>query len=426
MTTRNRLLALVALLLLVTACTKQPAKPADTTQAPVAPAAVTSVRLLTYPELPFDVYLDAIIPAFQEAHPQYRVEKVVWDGDPKAWNTAVDDRKVDVVPIADWDDATRTRLLDLTPYIAKTSLDLRPYGRAQEYIQVDGGMYRLPFALTPFVMVAHEERLKEAGVTAPQQPPTWDEFRALLAKLTPRGDAVRFGMNDVPVEMVARAWVEGRVSGPINTADDKAVRECLEYFQALVETDRSMQKPAVRTFTGGEPYGDPEAFMTRKAAVTLGHYFPSMYEQLKLQPVILPMPVHAGHKPTGWATPWSLGVAVTTPQADGAWAFVRYVAGPEGAELLARSGVVPLYATEAAAAAWKQQPGGVPAFGANYLATDWILEENRFSDSGQLESLAQMAFRDMVNTVLAKGTPIDEAMAEYRKKVEQYRSQWGR
>lgn len=123
----------LVLMLLVTACSQTPAP--RSTPSPASDKVVT-IRVGLYDNEPS---LDAVIAAFQDKYPYYRVEQVQL-GMPIDSMERLKKGEVDVVS-----DALTVGMLhlegvatSLDPFIAKSRIDLAPYGAPLESLRIDG------------------------------------------------------------------------------------------------------------------------------------------------------------------------------------------------------------------------------------------------------------------------------------------------
>lgn len=143
---------------------------------------------------------------------------------------------------------------DVTPFVEREGgaawlADFSP--KAVDVVREDGRIYGVPMSMLPVVLLYNEPMLAAVGITAP--PKTWDEFRAVSARLAQpnaEGRVTRWGTTIV----LAPAGFDLRFSvilrgfgGDVLSADNKRsvldspeARQAFEFMVALIHDDRSI------------------------------------------------------------------------------------------------------------------------------------------------------------------------------------------
>lgn len=419
--------AVLLLLASLTAC--KPAAPKRTLPAAAVPDSpeVVTLRLQTWGSSQTDGgTLDAVIAAFQQQYPQYRVEKVnLWPnggGGNEQLGTAMKQGKVDIAQAPYQDEFVAKGSTALESYIHRDGLNVKPYGSLMEQGLVGGHNYGLPFYLMPRAVSANGEVLKAAGIALPEPNWTWEQFRTLAQKVAnPLGEKPVWAVADPAIEEWVRLYLEGQADRPAWQATDSELKDALAYFRALISLDRSVQPPTVRTW---EYYptmaGDDTAqrataaFGAGSSAFLLGGYVSGTGGT---RWPALPTPVHPG-RPTVMSTwvQW-LSVASGSANPDAAWAFVKFAAGPEGARLVAKSGNLPGYLDEQVETAWfGAEPKPVAATQA-YFNAKWLVDDlsgpRSTSDQRNLARIYRLA-----NRVLTGTMDVETALAEFHKEMD--------
>jgi multiple sugar transport system substrate-binding protein len=308
-----------------------------------------------------DPVWDALIEAFQEANPGYRVvKKNTWDAAGSAGMSGAEAYlragEVDVVPVAGigpW--VAEGLLLDLTPYLQQDGLDLAPFGPLLASTEWQGKPYALPTVLHPQVLVYNREMARAAGVTIPADKWTWDEFRAAARALTHgEGEGKVWGFAPDSATDLALLWLEGVTGGQAARAERAEVEQALRFFQTMIVTDRSMPGTDQPLGTSREVIAAEKAAMGMVDLRMAALLSPAERERFGLAP----MPSLSGRRPAARTYVESYGLAASSPAPRAAWAFLKFMAGPEGARILAEQGHLPAYLTADARMAWRDQPGG--------------------------------------------------------------------
>lgn len=184
----------LAMAIMLTAC----GRPSPRVKPAAAPQ-VTTIRMALWSNAA--PIFAPVIAAFQEKHPEYRVETVPIP----AWTQIegmVRGGTVDLVPnTLTWDHMIRNgmRPVSIDPYVAKSRFDTAPFGPILEGEVVGGSHYGLPLYGYPFVFAYNKRLVAEAGVTIPTDSWTWEEFRDTATRLTRgKGDTKIWGFDWSP------------------------------------------------------------------------------------------------------------------------------------------------------------------------------------------------------------------------------------
>lgn len=411
---------LLVVALLAAACSKVPTRSAQTPPAPdqaaQAPGGGT-VRLL-YPGK--DPLMDNAIIAFHAKYPQYRVERVpVPAGADKqqAFSTVADMADVDLMIMLD----TRAmvaagQLLALDPYIARSRFDTGALGSGVEQLRIEGKLYDLPVAISPHVILYNKEMFQAAGVPLPRAGWTWDDFRSALTKLTAgNGESKVWGYDSAAAPKLMYTWILERAGGQPWTASDQHVREWLQFFATLVSTDKSF-KPLGTDMAQGK--GVNTGFAARRAAMTSMELdlFSFQSLQLPFQWDIAPVPVMPGAAGAAPATAYTLGIPAKAKNPDGAWAFLGFLCGPEGAAAVAKGGAVPLNGSPAARQAWFDRRPAPPPGSESLFATRWFFQDR--TSEADVDRAASQA----VTRILRAEAPWEKAAEDFISALQQFRA----
>lgn len=411
--TRVFLPGLIALTVLLAACTKS-APPPRQSAAP-QPEPVVTIHVGLQEKDPIRPAFDALIKAFQDKHQQYRVQidAIPPIDDLAATVQAYRSGKFDVVGAYGTPTyLTESGLLEpLEPYLRKSGFDVKPLGSLTTRLQVQGQTYVLPLAGTPQSFVANLDLFEAAGVPLPKDGWTWEEFRTLAARLAQgTGEEKIWGFGHEVVEDLVQIWVEEKAGGPLWTAKPEHAAEALQFFGTMSLTDRSIPMPTVRWRGGEFSFPDRLFFMKGKAAMGLESFPYSGTERAPgFRWDVLPTPVMLDHRPVHLVTPETYGLAASSAHPDAAWEFLSFAAGPEGAAIVARSGYIPIYGTEEVKEAWLNRSPAPPANTAQLFRSDWTLD---WGGTGELDAATHTALFKAANLVLTGDAKVEDAMEQ--------------
>ncbi len=419
--------ALVLTLALLPGCAKAPAPEATETA-----ATTTTIKMLSMGE---DDALTAVINAYQEKHPNDRIQLVPFDSAPGAnvfdeLRRQVKVQEMDVVTAFDMSIFVPDGLVQpLDPYIQKAAFDLQPFGPALESRRIEGKLYELPYSLMVSIIAYNTEMFREAGVSPPTDGWTWDDLRAAAQRLTTEKNGTKvWGFAPQFPEMMVSTYLQqwrGEVE-PL-TANEKRVRDALQLFGSMVQIDKSMPPVAKREAGGPATFYAREELRERKAAISLMDLFEFRIVQTdkeaKLPVDMLPLPVAPGATATSRAQAQSLGISARSQQPEAAWRFIQFVTGPEGAAILARAGSLPLYNSADVKKAWFEQEPPPPPGTEALFNTTWSLppHTNPKPSGADMSGLAQ-AWSQAVNDLLSGSRSWEEAFANYQQALKEYQA----
>lgn len=318
--------------------------------------------------------LDAVIAAFQDRFPAYRVEIVSLGADPDAVYQAMSKGEVDLVEGGSGHLSKALEegaLADLTPYLATAGVSTAALSWFLDALAGQGKVLELPYAVYPMGIVYNRDLASAAGVTIPEAGWTWDQFRDIAQRLTKQSGSDRtwgFAMDRPAIPVIG--WVKQAGGPPANQPSADSLANALRYFSELIFSDRST---ALRGDWDGKGQPPADLFLEGKAAMTISYLADMRHGQpLPFQAGIAPIPNLPGARPLLFVQASTLAMSSRTPNPAGAWQFLKFLTGPEAAVLLAASGYLPCYPSAEAKLAWLQSKPGLPQSVASLLDAQWI------------------------------------------------------
>lgn len=365
----RRLAPIVPALLLLAGCARGSAP----TPTPPPSTGMTTIRITVLKDAP-NTSLDLLISAYQDRRPNIRVEKVpvtamAGDEGIKALEPLVFEGKVDLfdasVLLGYWDRLGKQPAVDLIPYAQKSRFDAGSYALVRDELYKDGRLLSLPVVVQPILFVANDELVSAAGVTMPEGAWTWDQFRETALKLTHgKGDEKVWGFHaGRRTELLATAWVTEALQPQVGKADVEAARDWVRFLDGLVQdgamplNDKDIAAPG------------PSHFERRRAAITLMSLSPLFAPRPEWK--VLPTPSHPGARPITPVALNSYAIPEASPNKEAAWDMLSFMAGPEGALVVAGAGYVPYQLTPEAKAAFLKARPNLPAGMAAALDSAW-------------------------------------------------------
>ncbi|TGQ45800.1 ABC transporter substrate-binding protein [Mesorhizobium sp. M00.F.Ca.ET.216.01.1.1] len=239
--------------------------------------------------------------------------------------------------------ARRGALLDFTPYLDK-SLKISDFGQANiDSGKVDGKLYGVNLGVNSSAVMVNTIAWKEAGVDAPTNGTTWDDFAETCAKLTKAKKRRSFyGTADASgLEPAFEGWLRQRgkalYTNDGNLAfDAKDTAGWFDYWSKLREMEACV--PADMQALDQQTI-ETSMISQGKATISFAHSNQFVgYQAInkeKLGMISYPVPADDA-KPGQYLKPSMLmSVSATSKNADAAVAFVNFlVEDPDGAKAL--------------------------------------------------------------------------------------------
>lgn len=301
---------------------------------------------------------DAVIEAFEAAHPDIKIEKqhAPWGSyfdriqTQMAGGTAPDVMFLNNIPSY----ASRGVLMPLDDMIAASGFDTSGYNdQLLRIFSYDGKVYGFPRDNDTTVLYYNKDLFDEAGVAYPTADWSWDDLREAAKALTrqdDRGRTLQYGLalekNKYPL------WVYqngGRVfDDPIRATDflmdEPEAVEAIQFVADLINEDGS-----VPSFDAMQQLGSTtELFSTGRVAMVMTNAarVPT-FSGADFAWDVAPLP--AG--PTGIRANTLGGagyvMSVNSEDPDAAWRFLEFLSGPEGQAIFAQTGLaVPALTTQ--------------------------------------------------------------------------------
>ncbi|PRX09107.1 UNVERIFIED_ORG: carbohydrate ABC transporter substrate-binding protein (CUT1 family) [Martelella mediterranea] len=305
-------------------------------------------------------YYQPIIDAFEAKYPDIEVEHT--DLGSSDYSTMLMTQlsgggsDLDIVQIKDipgYANLVRANLLaPLNDDIAENGIDTEAYGGLIEALTVDDNVYALPFRSDVWILYYNKDLFDKAGVEYPTNDMTWDEFAEKARALTSG-----FGANKTYGGLF-HTWRSTVQLPCIMDGEHTLDGGSYEFLEPCYERVLSLQEDgAVQSYaqlkTSGTHYSGP-FYNGAIAMLPMGSWFIGTQiqkvesgESLATNWGIARYPhiegVEAG---TTAATVTSIGVAANSEQKDAAMKFANFIAGPEGAKVIAETGTLPALTTD--------------------------------------------------------------------------------
>jgi multiple sugar transport system substrate-binding protein len=349
---RNRLamLLVVALALLISACTVPVPPPADGGAAPATSTEGEEVTTITWAMWGSPAEIEThqrVADAFMEEHPEIKVEiasepwsdyftkmSTLWaTGDP-----SVIPDVLFLSPVINY--AADGVLENLDPYIEAAGYDLQDYWPALlEWATYEGSVYGFPRDIGLVVLYYNKDIFDEAGVPYPDESWTWDDLLAAAEQLTVVEDNGRVARYALGMEGgYYSQWVTQN-NGQI-LDDMRNPSECrldtpesiaaVEFFAGMMDDNYAM-RPANLSQAGG----DAAVFQSGQVAMIIQNASRiSAFNAAEMNYDVAVVPIPEGGQRTNSAAGAAWVMSANADNKDAGWVFLQWLQSTDGGQRL--------------------------------------------------------------------------------------------
>lgn len=294
-----------------------------------------------------------LVAAFNEANPDIQVRYTRYVNDDTG-NTQLDTALQGGTPIDVYQSYGVSRTsqrvaagaaLDLTSYI-DADREIKDWTQTEQMFTYKGKLYSLPTVIDPYVTIANQTMLEEAGLTLPESWTT-DEFRQMAGELSGDFAYGTFAPQDLTIQILGEnRWYKGE--GKESNFDHPAYRQSLELHRGMIEDGSAF--PWTDVLSRNLRVYQQNIFLTEQCGLWISSSFVLRYindlEEFPHDFITTFGPVST---PAGVEDPWTLGtlsneimINPTTQNADAAWQLMRFRL-VEGAYTYLKAGKQPAF-----------------------------------------------------------------------------------
>jgi multiple sugar transport system permease protein len=320
--------------------------------------------------------MEAICRRFETLHPGVRIktEPLPWGQywlkmKTQAANTggSPDVIRMTSIQAAEW--YSYRVFLDLTPFIRRDGVTLADYYPASvSAVTWDNHVLSMPTDSAVRVLIYNKGLFDRAGLPYldPKVPRTWDELRDVARRLTVTkdGKVVQYGLSLGYMEFQAFVAQAGgrcvdRLVNPTRVLIDspEGIR-ALAFYSGLILNDRVSPVTMQQQNLG---FGAPDfALRSGKVAIQFGGTWsiPALSKEKWLRFGLAPVARDRERSQVAFTN--SCGVYALSAHPEEAWQFVRFMASPEGQEIIARENIgIPVLRSVARSDAFLKNTPGV-------------------------------------------------------------------
>lgn len=371
-------------------------------------------------------YFKALIDAYEAKHPDVKVNYT--DLGSTDYSTILQTQltggggDLDIITVKDvpgYANLVRSKLLE---DVKGAVNDPKPYGGLIQALTVDGGLYALPFRTDFWLLYYNKDIFDKAGVAYPTNDMTLDQWASTAEKLTSG-----FGANKVYGSLlhVWRSTVElPAILDGKHTLVDGSYEFLKPYYERALKLQDDGVIPSYASLKTTKTHYSGPFFNGTVAMLPMGSWFIGTQiakvksgESKAVHWGLAKYP-HSEGVPAGTTASQvtSVGVSVNSKHKEAALDFVKFVAGPEGAKILAKTGTIPAMRDDEVISeitstdGFPDDPGSKEAM----KTTNTYLEMPVNLKAAQIEVVLNRAHDE----IMTKNVSIDEGLKEMDEGVK--------
>lgn len=317
-----------------------------------AAAAKTTLKMVAW-DVSNTVYLKPLVEAYTAKNPNVTIEFIDVPANEYQDKVSImlsggDD--TDIISVKDIPGysamLTRKQIEPLSAYIKKDNWDLTQYSGITNDITLDGELYALPFRSDFWLMYYNKDIFDRAGIAYPTNDMTWQQYADLAKKISSGEGADRIygGHHHTWRSTIQLGTVQDGKNSIIST--DYTFMKPM--YDMIIDLQRSKAVMEYATLKVGNIHYSGLFYNEKIAMLPMGSWFISTViskhktGEAKMNWGLVKYPHQPGVAAgTTAGTITSLAINTKSKNKDVAWDFVKFYCGPEGAEILAKTGNLP-------------------------------------------------------------------------------------
>ena len=377
------------------------------------------------------VYYQPLIDAFEEAHPDIKIEMV--DLGSTDYSTVLGTQlsgsgsDFDVVSVKDVPGyvtlVNKGVLVPLNDKIAEAGIDLSLYGGITDQVTIGDELYELPFRSDIWVIYYNKDVFDKAGVEYPTNDMTWEEYDAIARSLTdttPGAEVYGCHYHTWRSTIMLMAILDGQHSIVEGTYD--FLKPYYEMVLAQQQDEVCMDYAMLKT--QGLHYSDAFA-QGNIGMMNMGSWFiATLINKIKTGEYVdcanwglVKYPHAEGVDPgSTLATITCLALPTSAPHADAAWEFIQFVCGQEGAEIMAATGNIPGITNDSIA----QLIAAMDGFPEDENSKDALVASHTYLEmpASEKSSEIETVLNEQHDYIMTESYSIDECIEEMNAGVQ--------
>ena len=302
---------------------------------------------------------------------------------------------------------------------ADPDFDPSVYSGLVDELKLNGSTYALPFRYDNNLLFYNKDLFDAAGVEYPKDGMTMAEFHDLAAQLT-SGEG-----NDKVYGAHVHTWASNVYQFPrrteeYNMLDPNTYDALIPYYNEIVAMQDEGLVQDYGALKSSNIHYSGVFYNQQCAMMQMGTWFINMLlenvSDFNWGVCTLPNDIGMlGENSVGGVTPVSIGAYGEHPAE--AWQFIKYICGEEGAKVLASTGIIPGYASDAIAEIYNSFPEtypNAPENLADYIICDKNVVEVNLNEHGkELDTITT----EQHSAIMTKSVTVEEGVQQLKERA---------
>ncbi len=304
--------------------------------------------------------------------------------------------------------------------------DFAPYGGTEQSLVVNGSLYGLPFRKDNNLIFYNKDLFDAAGVDYPQDGMTFDDYMDLAKEMTSGEGADKVYGAHVHT-WASNVYMYSRFIDEYVYNDASTWDALIPYYEGILELQDEGCVQNYGSLKSGNIHYSGVFYKQEAAMMQIGTWYINMLLEnvpnedegiTSFNWGVCSIPNDQGittENVVGGITPVAIGAYAKHP--DEAWAFLTYITGSEGAQILAKTGIVPAWAGPEVLEifdGFHDEHPNAPEGLSKYVSGSNFIVEQPMDENGK----AIAAVGDEMHSAIMTGSmSVEEAIATYKEKA---------
>jgi len=306
--------------------------------------------------------------------------------------------------------------------------DFAPYGGTEKSLTVDGTLYGLPFRKDNNLIFYNKDLFDKAGVEYPQDGMTFEEYLDLAREMTSGEGAEKVYGTHVHT-WASNVYQYPRFVDEYVYNDASTWDALIPYYEGILALQDEGCIQNYGALKSGNIHYSGVFYKQEAAMMQIGTWYINMLLEnvpnedqgiASFNWGVCSMPNDKGvttENVVGGLTPVAIGAYSKHP--DEAWAFLTYITGAEGAQILAKTGIVPAWAgpevIEIFDGFHNDHPNAPEGLSKYISGSNFIIEQPMDANGKAIAAVCD----EMHSAIMTGSMSIEDAITEYKEKAIQ-------
>ncbi|MBQ3669187.1 MAG: extracellular solute-binding protein [Clostridia bacterium] len=303
--------------------------------------------------------------------------------------------------------------------------DFAPYGGTEQSLVVDGVLYGMPFRKDNNLIFYNKDLFDAAGVEYPHDGMTFEEYLDLAREMTSGEGADKVYGTHVHT-WASNVYMYSRFIDEYVYNDASTWDALIPYYEGILALQNEGVVQDYGSLKSGNIHYSGVFYKQEAAMMQIGTWYINMLlENIPSEDYasfnwgVCSIPNDQGittENVVGGLTPVAIGAYAKHPEE--AWSFLAYITGSEGAQILAKTGIVPAWAGQEVLDifdGFHNDHPNAPEGLSKYLTGNFVIEQPMDANGKAIAAVGD----EMHSAIMTGSMSVEDAIAEYKAKAIQ-------